>query len=74
MGNRNQFDSGRRIYSKMNMKEVIVVGAGGHGAEIDDYINYNNKYTEQQLKIKGYLDDNPEIIIVICFPAHYLAA
>ena len=44
----------------MSMKEVIVVGAGGHGAEIDDYINYNNKQTGQQLKISGYLDDNPD--------------
>jgi len=43
------------------MKEVIIVGSGGHGAELDDYINYNNKQSGvEEIKIVGYLDDNPD--------------
>ncbi len=42
------------------MKEVIIIGSGGHGAELDDYINYNNSIRgSEELKIIGYLDDNP---------------
>jgi len=43
------------------MKSVIIVGSGGHGAEIDDYIIYNNSNSaEEQIDIIGYLDDNPD--------------
>lgn len=41
-------------------KKVIIVGAGGHGAEIDEYINFSNtKRVDQQYKVIGFLDDNP---------------
>ncbi len=42
------------------MKDVIIIGAGGHGAEIDEYIKYNEKVTGKKvLNIAGFLDDNP---------------
>jgi sugar O-acyltransferase (sialic acid O-acetyltransferase NeuD family) len=43
------------------MKDVIVIGAGGHGAEIDEYIKYSQKITgTKELNVFGFLDDNPE--------------
>jgi len=43
------------------MKEVIIIGSGGHGAELDDYINYNNSIQNaEEYKIIAYLDDNPD--------------
>ncbi len=42
------------------MKEVIIIGAGGHAAEIDEYIRYTQKETgEKEINIIGFLDDNP---------------
>ena len=43
------------------MIDVIVIGAGGHAAEIDEYIMYNKKHsTDEGLNVIGFLDDNPE--------------
>ncbi|PKD43239.1 acetyltransferase [Rhodohalobacter barkolensis] len=43
------------------MKNIIIVGSGGHGAELDDYIRYGNKSgKDDPIKILGYLDDNPD--------------
>jgi sugar O-acyltransferase (sialic acid O-acetyltransferase NeuD family) len=43
------------------MKEVIIIGAGGHAAEIDEYIIYSARITgNKELKVIGFLDDNPE--------------
>jgi sugar O-acyltransferase (sialic acid O-acetyltransferase NeuD family) len=43
------------------MKEIIIIGAGGHGAEIDEYIKYSQKFTGINLfNVFGFLDDNPE--------------
>ena len=43
------------------MKKVIIVGSGGHGAELDDYIRYGNETGKgEALDILGYLDDNPQ--------------
>jgi sugar O-acyltransferase (sialic acid O-acetyltransferase NeuD family) len=42
------------------MKDVIIIGAGGHGAEIDEYIAYSQKKSgEKLLNVIGFLDDNP---------------
>ncbi len=42
------------------MNNVIIIGAGGHAAEIDEYIRYSQKVTgNQNYKIVGFLDDNP---------------
>lgn len=43
------------------MIDVIIIGAGGHAAEIDEYIIYNKKHSVgEDLNIVGFLDDNPE--------------
>jgi sugar O-acyltransferase (sialic acid O-acetyltransferase NeuD family) len=42
------------------MTDVIIIGAGGHAAEIDEYIRYSQKITGNiELNITGFLDDNP---------------
>lgn len=42
------------------MKNVIIIGAGGHGAEIDEYIAYSKKKCADHLvNVIGLLDDNP---------------
>ena len=42
------------------MKKIIVIGAGGHSAEIDDYFCYAKaKNPNYDLTIKGFIDDNP---------------
>uniref|UniRef100_UPI004049CF5D acetyltransferase n=1 Tax=Flavobacterium sp. TaxID=239 RepID=UPI004049CF5D len=42
------------------MNKIIIIGAGGHAAEIRDYItHYNNAVaTEKQFEVVGFLDDN----------------
>lgn len=41
------------------MKKIIIVGAGGHAAELRDYINHYNKVNvEDQLDVEGFLDDD----------------
>ncbi|MFT4804308.1 MAG: sugar O-acyltransferase (sialic acid O-acetyltransferase NeuD family) [Cyclobacteriaceae bacterium] len=42
----------------MKAEEVIIIGAGGHSAELDDYINLYNNHSEAKIKILGYLDDD----------------
>lgn len=43
------------------MKKAIVIGAGGHGAELDEYVRYNQENVpDYDVKIIGFLDDNPE--------------
>lgn len=42
------------------MKEVIIIGAGGHAAEIDEYILFTKFDSKQDpLKVIGFLDDIP---------------
>ena len=44
------------------MKKIIIVGAGGHAAEVREYINYYNKLNpEQTFDILGFLDVNNEL-------------
>jgi hypothetical protein len=43
----------------MIMKEIIVIGAGGHAAEIDEYILYNQNSGISDYRVIGFLDDNP---------------
>ena len=43
------------------MKKVIVIGSGGHSAEIDDYFQYAKKKEPNfDLAIHGFIDDNPQ--------------
>ena len=42
------------------MTDVIIIGAGGHAAEIDEYIAYSQKVTvKMEFNVIGFLDDNP---------------
>jgi sugar O-acyltransferase (sialic acid O-acetyltransferase NeuD family) len=42
------------------MKDVIIIGAGGHGAELDEYIQFSQKCSGlYSLNVVGFLDDNP---------------
>jgi acetyltransferase EpsM len=56
------------------MQEVILVGAGGHAAELRDYINDYNcaNQIELGLKVVGYLDDNEENYRHYAFDEAYL--
>lgn len=43
------------------MIQVIIVGAGGHGAEIDEYIQFNNTISsDEKIVVRGFIDDDPE--------------
>lgn len=58
-----------------SMKKVIVVGAGGHAAEIDDYVQFFNELQtvpSHKLNIVGYIDDNPKSYERYKFNAPYL--
>ncbi len=45
----------------MSMKKVILVGAGGHAAEIADYIALHNQLKPtDQIEIIGIIDDNKQ--------------
>ena len=54
-------------------KQIIIIGAGGHAAEIDDYIGYYNRIEElEHLDIIGFIDDNPDSFKSYVFSAPYL--
>lgn len=38
--------------------KVLIIGAGGHAAEIADYIRGNNKAGVSEIEIQGFIDDN----------------
>jgi acetyltransferase EpsM len=41
------------------MKKILIVGAGGHAAELRDYINHhNNARPADRLEVVGYIDDD----------------
>ncbi len=40
------------------MKEIIIIGAGGHAAELRDYVNHNNSARpEDRIEVVGFIDD-----------------
>ena len=42
------------------MSDIIIIGSGGHGAEIDEYIQYSNRLSGTiEYRVIGFLDDNP---------------
>lgn len=53
------------------MKQIIIVGAGGHAAELDDYIHYANR-EGTKWEIIGYIDDDPKGYTNYSFSAPYL--
>jgi sugar O-acyltransferase (sialic acid O-acetyltransferase NeuD family) len=41
------------------MSDIIIIGAGGHAAEIDEYIRYSHEISwKKEKRIIGFLDDN----------------
>lgn len=57
------------------MIDIIVIGAGGHAAEIDEYIIYNKKYSYgEDFNIIGFLDDNPENYARYKFSAPFIGS
>jgi sugar O-acyltransferase (sialic acid O-acetyltransferase NeuD family) len=59
----------------MSTYNVIIIGAGGHGAEIDDYINLSNKTLQSEFyKIAGYIDDDPDSYSRYKFSGPYLGS
>lgn len=43
------------------MKNIIIIGAGGHAAELRDYIrHYNQNNPPQKIGVTGFIDDNPD--------------
>jgi sugar O-acyltransferase (sialic acid O-acetyltransferase NeuD family) len=55
------------------MKEVIIIGAGGHAAEIVEYLEFAQKTSgEVKIRITGLLDDNPDNYASYSFPAPLL--
>jgi len=43
----------------METSKILLIGAGGHAAELRDYINHVNKInTQSQLEVAGFIDDN----------------
>jgi acetyltransferase EpsM len=43
----------------MNPTNIVIIGAGGHAAELRDYVNHNNlAHPESKLVVIGYIDDN----------------
>ena len=54
-------------------KKVIVIGSGGHSAEIDDYFQYaKKKMPDFDLALHGYIDDNPDSYKNYDFTAPFL--
>ena len=57
------------------MKNVILVGAGSHAAEIYDYVHlYNQKKTDEELNIVGIIDDNEDNYTHYGYGVPYLGA
>jgi acetyltransferase EpsM len=41
-------------------EKLIIIGAGGHAAELRDYITHWNKLSEAKINVEGFLDDDAE--------------
>jgi hypothetical protein len=42
------------------MNKIIIIGTGGHSAELEDYFQYaRNKNASFDSEIHGFIDDNP---------------
>ncbi|MEL1243405.1 acetyltransferase [Flavobacterium sp. DGU11] len=55
------------------MIRIIIIGAGGHAAEIDEYIAYANKLNgNQDYTVAGFIDDNEGSYGVYSFSGPFL--
>jgi acetyltransferase EpsM len=57
------------------MKKIIIVGSGGHAAELRDYINHNNEARpEDQLEVVGFIDDDESTFKHYAFSEPFLGS
>lgn len=57
------------------MKHIIIVGAGGHAAEIRDYVNHhNNARPADRMEVVGFIDDNEANYIHYGFAEPFLGS
>jgi sugar O-acyltransferase (sialic acid O-acetyltransferase NeuD family) len=57
------------------MKEIIIIGAGGHAAELRDYIgHYNHSNPPENIRVKGYLDDDEDNFGKYAYPEPFLGS
>ena len=55
------------------MKRIIIIGSGGHAAELYEYIQYQNKIEHRgNIEVIGFIDDNQESYMHYGFSAPYL--
>lgn len=55
----------------MTINKIIIVGAGGHAAELTDYLNYTNNI-KRLYEIMGYIDDDKNIYSQYKYDSAYL--
>lgn len=57
------------------MHRIIIIGTGGHSAELDDYISLSKANNPSfPWEILGYLDDNPQAYETYTFSAPFLGS
>lgn len=58
------------------MKKIILVGAGGHAAELYDYIDYSNSISPsgKRIEVVGIIDDNPQNYEDYAYKAPFLGS
>lgn len=57
------------------MEQIIIIGAGGHAAEIDEYLVHANLLNgEAKYKVVGFIDDNAASYDAYKFSAPYLGS
>ncbi len=57
------------------MQKIIIIGSGGHSAEIDDYIFLGKQQdANYPWQIEGYIDDNPASYEMYRFSAPFLGS
>lgn len=57
------------------MEQIIIIGAGGHAAEIDEYLAHANALNNKaKYKVVGLIDDNAASYDAYKFSAPYLGA
>lgn len=55
------------------MKKIIIVGLGGHAAELRDYVNHNNAARPaDRIEVVGYINDNDDTHAHYQFPEPFL--
>lgn len=57
------------------MKQIIIIGAGGHAAEIDEYVQMIIvSSSAEPIEIVGFLDDNPDSYSKYKFTAPFMGS